>query len=475
MSAITKAVYLVGACCPKWAWHEHHQSSANPLSPGERLLLEQGMDVGVRARGLYPSGTMVSGPSAERRCAQTRDLITTKADAIFEGTAQYAGFEARADILIRERIGWRLVEVKSGLEPKDEYFDDVAYTLAVFTRAGIAIDVVSLMLLNRNWRLGAPAADLFIELDCTAEAKQRSGDAIARFDRLSTELASSVPPEAPLRFYCKSCPHFETQCHGVGIESHIFDLPRLSDKKFTTLASRGITRISDIPADFELTEAASASSISHGIRSALGRPRPPATAVEHWLASVLPGLRGDPAGDPGVRWRWRHSRSCPSSTRSICGRARHLEPVHRRSSSLMAALIRVASFAERLVKDLDEERANCCLLLIRETDDQRARRSYPCIQSATPVSGDAPSRSGSDHQIELLPPRLSRVDLDQTDASRARTRTELHWAGDSRWSVRRSRVPIDSKRNRRRCCTVQHPQRAEGLLRSGQPGHDADP
>jgi len=60
-------------------------------------------------------------------------------------------------------------------------------------------------------------------------------------------------PESKLKFVCKRCELFE-ECLGAGIKNHIFDIPRLSEKKYGELMARGIVRIEDIPDSFPLTD-----------------------------------------------------------------------------------------------------------------------------------------------------------------------------------------------------------------------------
>lgn len=68
-------------------------------------------------------------------------LIATSLSPFFtfsrnEATFQDGRFIAKSDILIRDKLGWQLFEVKSGLNHKQDYLLDLAYTAFVMTRAG---------------------------------------------------------------------------------------------------------------------------------------------------------------------------------------------------------------------------------------------------------------------------------------------------------------------------------------------------
>jgi len=65
--------------------------------------------------------------------------------------------------------------------------------------------------------------------------------------------SQSKQPMTSLCFDCRNCPCCYEEFVADKV-NHIFDLPRLSKKKFVELQARGIDLIKDIPADFKLTE-----------------------------------------------------------------------------------------------------------------------------------------------------------------------------------------------------------------------------
>ena len=64
-----------------------------------------------------------------------------------------------------------------------------------------------------------------------------------------------MPDVTPSRhcFRPYECPFWD-HCSAVIPENSIWQIPRLSDKKFLELQTRGIERISDVPGDFPLSE-----------------------------------------------------------------------------------------------------------------------------------------------------------------------------------------------------------------------------
>jgi hypothetical protein len=183
---------------------------------------------------------------------------------IYEGTFIFSGFAARADALRRNAEAWDIIEVKMGKEPEEkatkkgvkkappklEYLQDLAYTTFVAKAAGVPVGRCILMLMSRQFRYGYTGATL-VEVDVTSAALALA-DAFAK---AAVQVAAAInavelPPPA-LKFACGDCPYFEGDCIGKGIPDPLFDLPRLSEKRFEEIKS--YLRISALPNDVELT------------------------------------------------------------------------------------------------------------------------------------------------------------------------------------------------------------------------------
>jgi hypothetical protein len=255
MRNVRKDIFLNALACPALGWMLRNEADEveRPLSLGEKFRIEQGADIGRRARGLYPDGILVDEQTWGGALKRTAELIgDPNVRTMFEATFFVDGYATKADILKREKGGWHMVEVKSAINLRDEFIDDMAYTVMVIDRHGVKITGASLMLISGDFRLGMGDDKLFVEVDHTDEVLER----VEKF-RPYWELVESITrgrkPDPELRFACRDCPIFE-DCLGKGVENHIFDIPRLSEQKFEKLMERGITRIEDIPPSFSLTE-----------------------------------------------------------------------------------------------------------------------------------------------------------------------------------------------------------------------------
>lgn len=280
---ISKSIYLNSVACSTLGWNLRNSSSSKTQPTlAQQFRMDQGAEIGKRARSLYPTGVFLGAHDLEDAAEETRRLTATGAQStIFEATFIVDEFVAKADILLKEGTGWHLIEVKSNVNLKDELLDDLAYTYLVASRAGVKISRASLLLISKEFRLGMEPKKLFIERDCTGECSEKAKALETYWEKIRQATSAAVAPTPKLISACKSCDIF-SDCLGKGIDNHIFDIPRLSAKKLDALKAEGIFRIQDIPEDFDLTE------IQERIRVAV-------TTNQAWigpsLASSLSGVK----------------------------------------------------------------------------------------------------------------------------------------------------------------------------------------
>jgi predicted RecB family nuclease len=259
MKNISKQVFLNAVACPSLGWllrsgQEVEGLSYESLSLAEQFRMEQGAEIGRRARTLYPEGVLVQARSFAKSVEQTLALMRDKKTSVlFEAAFQVGEYVAKADILKRKGNNWHLIEVKSDTNDKPELLDDLAYTSMVITKAGLNIDKASLFLISKDYRLGMNDKELFTEVDHTDDCSERTELLGGYWDQIEKVTAAPTMPEPDLQLICKKCPLFY-ECLGKGIENHVLELPRLSEKRFSGLKEIGVYCVEDIPDDFELTD-----------------------------------------------------------------------------------------------------------------------------------------------------------------------------------------------------------------------------
>jgi len=260
MSTITKRVFLKTMTCPTLGWLTKNQPPTEPESISTKLRMEEGIEIHERARTVFPEGHFIKDDNVTT-AEKTQEILKDESiPVIFEATFLANGFIAKADILKREQSGWHLIEVKSKVKgdkeirgkDKEDLINDIAYTAMVATQAGLKVIKCSLMPISKDYRLGMTNEQLFKEIIYTDEALQRTRDFKTFCKDVLQNISMKTKPAPELKLECKNCEKFK-ECFDQGIQNHIFDLPRLSEKKFQNLVASAILRIEDVPEDFELT------------------------------------------------------------------------------------------------------------------------------------------------------------------------------------------------------------------------------
>src|SRR5579862_9842959 len=117
---ITKADWLTSLACQAMAWRAMRYASPPP-GEADRFRMQQGQEIGARARGLYPDGVfapVIAGTGAHD--AALAFIASSPKTTFFEVTALSSPFVAKADILCRTTDGWNVIEVKSGFSSEPE-------------------------------------------------------------------------------------------------------------------------------------------------------------------------------------------------------------------------------------------------------------------------------------------------------------------------------------------------------------------
>lgn len=249
---VTKQDFLTTLGCSTRAWYAMREEGSVP-TPADLLRMEEGKDVHRRAQSLHPDGVFAGSVEKTKRL-----ILDRAAKVIFEAAFTVDGYAARADWIRRVKGGWVVGEIKSSLfsedGPKEEHLEDLAYTVMVARRSGLPVTRCELVLLNRDWRLGMSDADLFVITDQTAEVMPIVDEFNRLWDQVAPLLLRRSKPSPHWCWECRDCEYFADKCVGAGISDPIFQLPYLRENKFTELTALGVTRISEIPSEFMLSE-----------------------------------------------------------------------------------------------------------------------------------------------------------------------------------------------------------------------------
>jgi len=260
--AISKSKFVAGCqCLKRLYWQVHEPDLAAESDAAAYAIMEQGHEVGLIARHLFPSGVEVKWEGREQAIRTTQELIANpEVPAIFEATFENDGVLVRVDILHRRRANrWRLIEVKSTTDLKEHHLDDVAIQHRVVSRSGLDLASSSLAHINRNYVFRGGTIDprqFFRIRNLTRRVERLQAKLTFLLRSEFCVLAMPKAPDLPAGRHCTdpiTCEFFD-RCNPPRPDDHVGYLPRIQASAVEELEEMGVESIRDIPDDFPLNE-----------------------------------------------------------------------------------------------------------------------------------------------------------------------------------------------------------------------------
>jgi hypothetical protein len=257
---LTKSRFLAGLQCEQRLWNAYHDPLpyAEP-EPGSPLAV--GIEIGRKARALFPGGALVASPPWEhaRGVALTRSLMAQPdVPAIFEAAFEFDTIRVRVDVLERLADGaWGLREVKSATSLKPENVQDAALQLHVLRGCGVPVASIEIVHVNRDYERGENGIDwpaFFRHTDVTKETEAVQAAVEATIRRQHAVISWSTAPAVRPSRHCKTpyeCEYW-SRCTAEKPDDWVFQLPRISAEQLASLEAAGYESIRAIPEDWAL-------------------------------------------------------------------------------------------------------------------------------------------------------------------------------------------------------------------------------
>jgi len=260
---ISKTKFAAGQQCLKRLYLQVYQPelAAEPDAADEAII-EQGHEVGLLARQMFPGGVEVTSEGGlDQAIRATGELVTNpEVPAIYEGVFEHGGVLVRVDVLHRSRDGrWRMIEVKSTTDLKEHHVEDVAIQYRVVSRSGLDVASACLAHINRGYVFEGGSINVrqfFKVRNITRRVVKLQPKLTFQLRAQFTVLSMPKAPDIPSGRHCSdpvTCEFFE-HCNPPRPNHHIGYLPRLHASAAEKLEKMGVALIRDIPDDFELTE-----------------------------------------------------------------------------------------------------------------------------------------------------------------------------------------------------------------------------
>jgi hypothetical protein len=250
---------MSGHQCTKKLWQTVYDPDPveEPL-PG--TVKGMGIEVGVKARLLWPGGVLVETSKYNDYAEAIRRTKALIADptvpAIFEAALVYDGVLIRVDALERLPNGWRLNEVKSSTRIKNQHLEELALQTYVIAGAGLELADAYLVYINdkyiRDEEIDWNA--LFRREDVTEDMVCLLPQVPERIAKMHEVLCSTEAPEIRPSRHCFQ-PHdckFWQRCTAHKPKDWIFYVPRISSSDLDELESFDVVSMRDVPNNFPL-------------------------------------------------------------------------------------------------------------------------------------------------------------------------------------------------------------------------------
>ena len=253
MTLLSKSKILLHRQCPKRLWLQTTHPELIHINPATQKRLNEGNKIGDIARQNHPSGVFVSTLNQSEALSITKEGIK-KHQAIFEAAFFEGDVLIRVDLLLPEKDGYRLVEVKSSTSVKDYHLDDVTVQTWVMSKAGYKPSKVSLAYINNQFVYQGDDnyIDLFLESDLTDQVSQNVPKVEGWVASAQKTLSSIDEPNITPGEQCETpftC-DFINYCSppDLNVEYPVEILP-YGKTKATELRAKGYKDLRDVPVD----------------------------------------------------------------------------------------------------------------------------------------------------------------------------------------------------------------------------------
>ena len=253
---LTKSKLLISSQCSRRLWLLVNHPELQEEDPNSAIKIKAGNEVGALARSLYPDGIEVKTLNKSEALTHTKEIMAKQSNQpIFEAAFEVNNVLVRVDLLIPEKEGYRLVEVKGSSSEKPYYLEDIAVQTWVMREAGIAPTKSCLSHINSNfvYQGNNQYKDFFAEVDLTNKIEEHVSLVGQWINNANATLElKEEPKDIKIGAHCsnpficsfiKHCSSFENPT-----EYPISILPR-AGKLINELKAEGYEDVRDIPED----------------------------------------------------------------------------------------------------------------------------------------------------------------------------------------------------------------------------------
>ena len=252
--SLSKSSFIKGLQCDKYLYlHKNNYKLKDPLKHSTQAVFDQGNQIGLLARSLFPDGVDCS-PSTHFKIIEsvkkTMNFIENGENIIYEATFIFNEILAALDILVKDNEGWKAYEVKSSTSIKDTYIKDAAIQYYTIINSGINLVDISIVYVNKKYIYnGYLEKNKFFTIESVKDEVLEYLPSIPnKVSRFKNILDLDSTPKIDIGPHCLK-PYecdFKGTCWKHIPENSIFNISNLRDNKKFELYNKGVITLDQI-------------------------------------------------------------------------------------------------------------------------------------------------------------------------------------------------------------------------------------
>ena len=252
--SLSKSSFIKGLQCDKYLYlHKNNYKLKDPLKHSTQAVFDQGNQIGLLARSLFPDGVDCS-PSTHFKIIEsvkkTMNFIENGENIIYEATFIFNEILAALDILVKDNEGWKAYEVKSSTSIKDTYIKDAAIQYYTIINSGINLVDISIVYVNKKYIYnGYLEKNKFFTIESVKDEVLEYLPSIPnKISKFKNILDLDSTPKIDIGPHCLK-PYecdFKGTCWKHVPENSIFNISNLRDDKKFELYNKGVITLDQI-------------------------------------------------------------------------------------------------------------------------------------------------------------------------------------------------------------------------------------
>lgn len=261
---LSKSSFIRGIQCEKHLYlYKYHYDEMDELSEMQKAIFSRGTEVGRLAQNLFPGGIDLSPDSHtdyDEAISKTYESLKSGKKILYEAAFQSDEVLSVADILLNDKSGLKIFEVKSSASVSDVYLIDAALQYWVIKKSGYEINDFSIIYINNQYvRKGELNLNqLFIFESVLQKILPLQKWVEENINRLKNVLMLDKIPEIDIGEHCYS-PYlcgFYNYCRKHLPENSVFDLSGVHLSTKYEMYRSGIISLDEITDEINLPRSA---------------------------------------------------------------------------------------------------------------------------------------------------------------------------------------------------------------------------